>query len=221
MELPYSSEGIVLASDKYRESDRLLVIYTSERGKIRVISRGSRKMSSKLSPHLEPLDYVSLMLVNGKTLITLTRSSKIEDFKNLKSSGAYSLLALHLLELVNESVLENLPDDKIYKLLLDLLRYLNKNNEGEKKKFAAQEIIIAFKLKLLEFLGLRPEEIGKMPEVLKILEADFASLESIDWKKISQSPLRLSEASKLEKVLDYAFFDALGKPTISFDKYIR
>ncbi len=212
MEIPYSVQGIVLTSDKYRESDRLLTIYTREHGKIKVISRGSRKMSSKLSPHLEPLDYVSLMLVNGKVFITLTGSSKIEDFKNLKASGAFTLLALYLLELVNELVLENLPDDKIYKLLLDLLRYLNKNREGDKKFFAAQEIILAFKLKLLEFLGLRPEEIGEMPEVIRILEIDFNALESIDWKKIQKS--------KIEKVLDYAFFDSLGHPMAGFEKYI-
>lgn len=213
MEIPYPEQGIVLTSDKYRESDRLLAIYTKEHGKIKVISRGSRKMSSKLSPHLEPLDYVSLMLVNGKVFITLTGSSKIEDFKNLKSSGAYTLLALHLLELASESVPENLPDDKIYNLLLDLLRYLDKNKEGMKKKFTPQEIIIAFKLALLEFLGLRPEEIGGMPEVLKILETDFGYLESVDWKKISKSPL--------EKILDLAFFDVLGKPMIGFERYIR
>ncbi len=210
-----------MTSDKYRESDRLLAIYTREHGKIRVISRGSRKMSSKLSPHLEPLDYVRLMLVNGKVFITLTGSSKIEDFKNLKSSGAYTLLALYLLEFASESVLENLPDDKIYNLLLDLLRYLDKNKERMKKKFTPQEIIIAFKLKLLEFLGLRPEEIGEMPEVLKITEIGFDSLESIDWKIISKSPLRLSEASRLEKILDLAFFDVLGKPMANFNSYIK
>ncbi len=213
MDLPYSSEGIVLTSDKYRESDRLLGIYTREHGKLRVISRGSRKMSSKLSPHLEPLDYVSLMLVNGKVFITLTGSSKIEDFKNLKTSGAYMLLVLYLLEIANGSVLENLPDNKIYNLLLDLLRHLDRSKEEGKKKFSAQEIIIAFKLKLLEVLGLRPEELSQMPEVLKILDADFAFLESIDWKKISKS--------KLEKILDLAFFDVLGKPIIGFEKYIR
>lgn len=170
-------------------------------------------MSSKLSPHLEPLDYVSLMLVNGKVFITLTGSSKIENFKNLKASGAYTLLALYLLELVSVSVPENLPDEKIYNLLLELLRFLNKNKEGGWKKFAPQETIIAFKLKLLEFLGLRPIEAGEMSEVLKILETGFVDLNGVDWKKIPKI--------KLEKVFDLAFFDVLGKPMVGFDKYIR
>lgn len=213
MELPYSQEGIILASDKYRESDRLLVIYTREHGKIRVISRGSRKMSSKLSPHLEPLDYVNLMLVNGKAFITLTGSSKIENLKNLKTSGAYTLLALYLLDITRASVPDNLPDSRIFQLLIDLLRYLNKSAGKEKNKFVPQEIIIAFKLKLLEYLGLRPEEIRQMPEVLKTLETDFAFLENPDRQK--------TRNSELNKILDDAFFDALGKPTIKFDKYIR
>ena len=229
MDLPYPAQGIVLTSDKYRERDRLLAVYTKEYGKIRVISRGSRKMNSKLSPHLEPLDYVNLMLVSGKALVTLTGSSKIEDFRNLKTSGAYTLLALYLVELVDKSVLENLPDEKIYNLILDLLKYLNTNGllpaeqasppvggqaPHRRTKLKIQEIVLVFELKFLEFLGLRPVEIGKMPpEVFKILELDFPALESLDWHKVPKK--------ELEKAIIHSFFDVLGKPLVSFDKYIR
>lgn len=214
MDLPYPAQGIVLTSDKYRERDRLLAIYTKEYGKIRVISRGSRKMNSKLSPHLEPLDHVNLMLVSGKALITLTGSSKIDDFRNLKASGAYTLVALYCVELVDKMVLESLPDERIYNLILDLLRYLNRNGGEMKPKLKIQEIVLVFKLKLLEFLGLRPVEVGAMPpEVLKIVELNFSDLERLDWQKV---PKR-----ELEKVFNSAFFDVLGKPLVDFDKYIR
>jgi DNA repair protein RecO (recombination protein O) len=220
MELPYAAEGIILASDKYREKDRMLTIYTKEFGKIRVISRGSRKMDSKLSPHLEPLGWINLMLVNGKSITTLTGSAQIKNFSNLKNKGVYTLLALHLAELVDKATLENLSDEKIFKLILDLLEYLNRNGEEnpagsvrQPVKLKIQEIILVFKLKLLEILGLRPAEINVMPEVLKILELDFFSSGQIDWKKV---PKR-----KLEKIFDYAFFDVLGKAMVAFEKYIK
>jgi len=209
MELPYAAEGIILASDKYREKDRLLTIYTREFGKIRVISRGSRKMDSKLSPHLEPLAWVNLMLINGKGIATLTGSSQIKNFFRLKSKGVYILLALHLAELVDKATLENLPDEKIFNLLLDLLSYLDR----PKPKLATAEIILIFKVKLLEFLGLRPEGIGALPgAMLRMAQSDFSDLDNIAWEK--------SPKQKLDKMLSDSFADILNQPAVDFNRLI-
>lgn len=210
MELPYSAEGIILASDKYREKDRMLTIFTREFGKIRAISRGSRKMDSKLAPHLEPLSWVNLMLVNGKAIATLTGSSQIKNFSRLKSKGTYILLALHLAELVDKATLENLPDEKIFNLLLDLLMYLDR----PKPKLAIAEIIMIFKVKLLEFLGLRPEGIGALPgTLLRMTQSDFSDLENIAWDKAPKQ--------KLEKILSGSFADILNQPAVDFNRLIR
>lgn len=208
MELPYSSQGIILASDKYRESDRLLAVYTREFGKIRVISRGSRKMNSKLSPHLEPLAFVDLMLVNGKSIITLTGSSEIKNFKNLKSKGAYAVLAMYLAGIVNEATLENLPDENIFNLLLDLLKYLDQ----ESPKLTIPEIIIIFKLKLLDILGLCPLEISGIPEVFNLIRMEFCEAENFDRK--------IFPKQKLEKILSASFAEVLKAPPVSFAKYV-
>lgn len=209
MELPYAAEGIILASDKYREKDRLLTIYTRELGKNRVISRGSRKMDSKLAPHLEPLAWVNLMLVNGKAIATLTGSSEIKNFSRLKSKGVYTLLALHLAELVDKATLENLPDEKIFNLLLDLLSYLDR----PKPKLAIAEIIMIFKVKLLEFLGLCPQEISAPSGAMSSMtQSDFFGLENISWEKAPKQ--------KLDKILSSSFADILNQPMSDFNKLI-
>lgn len=212
MELPYSQEGIILSSDYYKDRDRILTVYTRDMGKIRAISRGSRSITSKLAPHVKPLDYVNLMLFDGKALITITRASEIKSFSNLKNNLDSSLVALYSAELVNNSTLERLPDEKIFDLLLDLFEYLNSKNTEKKHPPSSEEIVLAFKLKLLNVLGLCPVEITEEhKDGLKIIEENFSCLESIGWQALGKE--------RLGKLLDHSLEDMLNRQVVSFNRF--
>lgn len=214
MELPYQAEAIILSSDDFKDKDRIITAYTRDMGKIRGISRGSRKTTSKLAPHLETLGYVNLMLFDGKALTTITGASEIKDFRNLKNNLDNAMIALYSAELVNRSTLEKLPDEKIFNLLFELFEYLDKKIIGKDTRPTAEETVLAFKLKLLDILGLRPLEIeGEHKEGLKIIESGFSELENIDWKALGKE--------KLEKIMDYSLTDVFGRPVVDFSKYIQ
>lgn len=213
MELPYSQEGIILASDYYKDRDRILTVYTRDMGKIRAICRGSRSIASKLAPHLKVLDYVNLMLFDGKALITITKASEIRSFRNLKNNLASSLIALYSAELVANLTLEKLADEKIFNLLLDLFEYLDSKSVGKNAIPASEEIVLAFKLKLLDILGLRPMEISEgYKDGLKIIEENFSYLENIGWQAIGKE--------KLGKLLDRSLEDILNRRVMSFGRFI-
>ena len=61
----YKSEAIVLRSMRYSEADRILHLYTAERGRIGAIAKGVRKTKSRFGARLEPLSHVELMLHEG------------------------------------------------------------------------------------------------------------------------------------------------------------
>ncbi len=211
MELPYPATGIVLASDDFKEKDRLLTIYTKEFGKTRAISRGSRKIDSKLAPHLEVLSYSNLMLFSGKSLITVTGAFEIKNFRNLKNSAEKLSTALYLAELLNRTTFENLPDEEIFNLLLDLLKYLDKDIQEGAEKLKPAEVILIFKFKLLNFLGLLPEaKKGEYGFVFKFARADFAESENLN--------LSAAEKEKLNKGLNYSFADILSKNLNKFNQ---
>ncbi len=213
MELPYSQEGIILASDYFKDKDRILTVYTKDLGKIRAISRGSRKITSKLASHLKPLDYVNLMLFDGKALITITGASEIRSFSNLKNNLASSLIALYSAELIASSTFEKLADEKIFNLLLDLFEYLDSKSISTVSSPSGEEIVLAFKLKLLDILGLRPIEISEdHGEGLRIIEESFSCLENIGWQALGKE--------RLGKLLDHSLEDMLNRQVVSFGRYI-
>lgn len=209
MELPYPATGIVLANDDFKEKDRLLMIYTKEFGKIRAISRGSRKIDSKLAPHLEVLSYSNLMLFSGRSLVTLTGASEIKNFRNLKNSAEKLFTALYLAELLNRVTLENLPDEEIFNLFLDMLEYLDQEVPQNGGNFKQVEVILIFKFKLLKLLGLLPEEkSGEDGFVFKVTSVNFAESQNLN--------LPAAEKEKLSKILNHSFADILSKKLNNF-----
>ena len=63
----YKTEAVVLRSFRLGEADRVLHIYTLERGRIGAVAKGIRKTKSRFGARLEPLSHVELMLHQGSS----------------------------------------------------------------------------------------------------------------------------------------------------------
>jgi DNA repair protein RecO (recombination protein O) len=61
----YKTEAIVLRSIRYAEADRILHLYTADRGRVGAIAKGVRRTMSRFGGRLEPLGHVELMLHQG------------------------------------------------------------------------------------------------------------------------------------------------------------
>src|SRR6202795_4946285 len=61
----YKTEAIVLRSMRFSEADRILHLYTEQRGRIGAVAKGIRKTKSRFGARLEPLSHVELMLHQG------------------------------------------------------------------------------------------------------------------------------------------------------------
>ena len=77
--------GIILQHNNFREVDRLLTVYTEEMGKLQVIARGARKISSKMAGSLEPLLEVQMMFVHGRYNNTVTSVEVLNSWQPLKT----------------------------------------------------------------------------------------------------------------------------------------
>ena len=68
----YRVQAIVLRRTDHGEADRLLTLFTSDRGKIRVNAKGARKPSSRKSGHVELFTHVDFMLAKGHQIDVVT-----------------------------------------------------------------------------------------------------------------------------------------------------
>ena len=144
----YRDEAVVVRTYKLGEADRIVVLFTRDRGKVRAVAKGVRKTSSRFGARLEPMSHVALQLYEGRELDTITQAESIEHFRELRDDLDRITRASSMLEVVDHMTQEREPNAKLYTMLLGALRTL-----------VAQDhplIAPSFFWKLLALEGFRP-----------------------------------------------------------------
>jgi len=94
----YRTSAIVLKRQDFGEADRILTLFTPERGKLRVIAKGVRKTTSRKSGHVELFTYSNLLIAKGRNLDIVTQAEMIRPFLGLRQElPRHYLRLLHLL----------------------------------------------------------------------------------------------------------------------------
>ena len=83
------TEAIVLRSIRYGEADRILHLYTAQRGRVGAIAKGARRPKSRFGGRLEPFFRLDLLLHEGRgELLTVTQAATVDGYPRLRASGA-------------------------------------------------------------------------------------------------------------------------------------
>lgn len=137
-------EAIVLSSIEYKDSSKILNLYTRY-GHKSVIAHGVKKLNSKnrfLSQHCTLIR----ANINDKKLPSLSEGELVDDFPTIKKDlYTYSYMS-HILELVKNTISDESDHEKMYNFLKRLLRKVENGLSADIASFI-------FELKLLHFIG--------------------------------------------------------------------
>ena len=109
----YLTEVLVLDKNEVNEADLIVDLYTKELGRIKAKVTSGQKITSKLSPHLEPLTFslVRLTEKNGFTVVdALTQNRLI----HLRHSPVIFAKALKLLSAIQQLIYPEEIDLKLW-----------------------------------------------------------------------------------------------------------
>jgi DNA repair protein RecO (recombination protein O) len=151
----YKTEAVVLRSLRYAEADRILHLYTADRGRVGAIAKGVRRTTSRYGGRLEPLGHVEVMLHQGSgelhtvTGVALVRSHHLtrEDPYRLAVGliGAEAMLRLFT---------EQEGNERAFGALTKFLDLLDEAPPGPRPELDA--LGLSFQLKLLWLSGYLP-----------------------------------------------------------------
>jgi len=145
----YIANGIVLKRISLGEKDRILTIYTRERGKLSAVAKGARRPGSKLAGASEPFTYSKMQLATGKDLDVLTQADIRESFPNVKNTVKSIAYAIYMLELVSSFIDERQPNPDLFDTLLSSMYVLESGTDPEITSRY-------FEINLLSILGYDP-----------------------------------------------------------------
>ena len=149
------SEAIVLRSIRYGEADRILHLYSRQRGRVGAIAKGARKPRSRFGGRLEPFFRLDLVLHEGRSdLLTVTSVSTLDGYSRLRSSGPALSAGARACDAVLRLLDSAEPNQPAYNLLC---RYLDLLDDPEQPRGAELAAALSFRLKLALAAGFAPE----------------------------------------------------------------
>src|SRR3954453_7546550 len=120
----YRDEAIVVRTYRLGEADRIVVLFTKARGKVRAVAKGVRKTTSRFGARLEPTTHVALQLYEGRNLDTITQAESLDHFRAIRDDLDRIARASSLLEAVDHITEEREPNIRLFAMLLGALRAL-------------------------------------------------------------------------------------------------
>lgn len=144
-----AAEGIILRKQTRGENDHYVTIYSPVLGRIQAVAKGSRKIDSSFTGHLETMNLCQFMLYRNGQYLTITECKTRKSFKNIRDDFERSLLAILLLEIFLKSTSTPEQGQEIFSLVENTLDTLETTNK-------TTLTIESFKIKLMELLGVMP-----------------------------------------------------------------
>ena len=143
-------EAVVLRHSDWGEADRILTLYTRERGKVRAIAKGARKIRSRKAGHLEPFTRVTIQLAKGRDLLIVTQVDTLNAYLALGANLTKIGYASYAVELLDRFTYEDENENSaIFRLLTEILERI----ASEPEPWLALRY---YEVHLLDLLGFRP-----------------------------------------------------------------
>jgi DNA repair protein RecO (recombination protein O) len=146
------SEAVVLRSMRYGEADRILHLYTPDRGRVSAIAKGVRRSKSRFGGRLEPFFRLRLVLYQGRSeLLTVTSAETLHGHPRLREHAGALDGASRACDAVGRLFVDGDPHRGVYNLLANQLALLDADPAR-----ATRANALAFRLKLLLAAGFAP-----------------------------------------------------------------
>lgn len=142
--------ALVLSRRDFREYDQMISVYTKERGKLELLARGVKKITSKNAPHLAGFSIVDIDVVKGKELDHLITAQEVESFAHIWADMTKSVAAQYVVSLTDKLTHAGERDERLYELVCGWFKYVN--DVEEVNPFLLDGYIVT----LLHCLGFTP-----------------------------------------------------------------
>jgi DNA repair protein RecO (recombination protein O) len=153
----YKTEAVVLRSLRLGEADRILHLYTLDRGRVGAVAKGIRRTKSRFGARLEPLSHVELLLhQGGGELHTITGVELIRPHR-LAREDQYRLgVGLVGSEAMLRLFSEQEANPRAFEAVTRFLDLLDEAPSLAPGRPSLDPLALAFQLKLLWLSGYLP-----------------------------------------------------------------
>lgn len=148
----YTIHAVNLGTFNLGETDKIITMFSAERGIVRAVAKGARRPGAKIAGRSEPLNANKVFLAKGRNLDIITQVESIASFGNLRKNLDRLSYGLYYAELTQHFGIDLADESASY--FDHLCKSLSSLSETDQDP---QLQCLKFELHLLRELGLSPE----------------------------------------------------------------
>ncbi|OXS80438.1 DNA repair protein RecO [Domibacillus enclensis] len=143
-------EGIVLRTNDYGESNKIVTMLTREKGKRAAMARGAKKTNSRLTGVTQPFTHGYFLVQGGKGLVTMQQGEALDSMRHIREDLLKTSYAAYITELTDKTTEDSEGSAPLFELVRKSLAHIN---DGMDPAIVTN----IFEMKMLAQVGLRPE----------------------------------------------------------------
>ena len=191
-------KGIIIAKKDIEEADRYITIFMEDYGKVSTVIKGIRKSKKRDKTAVDILSLTDFQFYKKNDSLVISNFSTVKDYIGIKSEIDKINIAFYIFSILNQILVENGRNRKIYVVLEKTLDYLNISSD-ERKNYL---LILFFLNTIIKEEGISIENSNNIEE----LQVDL------------QNQRRVEIEANVKEILQYLFQDNL-KVVINDEKY--
>ena len=146
----FVTDAINLKAYNLSEADKIIVMYSKDKGLIRGVAKGVKKPKSKLGARMDLLVANKLMLYKGKNMDTICQAEALNTFHKIRQNMDKIFYSMYISEVVNNFGVEEDPCSKeVYELLYKALEKISEAGD----KVSMLIAVLKFQLKMMQISG--------------------------------------------------------------------
>ncbi|MFC1483362.1 DNA repair protein RecO [Candidatus Margulisiibacteriota bacterium] len=135
-----SVEGFVLRVYRYKETSKLLRVFTKEQGKMMLTAKGARRTRSKLGGMLDLFKLNRFQLYVGNGFPIVQEAELIRSFYSISQDSEKFMRVSEFIQFFDKSTADQNPDENQFHLLYQYLNFAESHslNEIDNARFIQQ-----------------------------------------------------------------------------------
>ena len=142
-------EGVIIKSNDYGESNKIVTIFSKKLGKISALARGAKKTKSRMSAVTQPFILGQFYIYVNSGLSTIQQGEVIDSFRAVREDIIKTAFTAYIVELTDKLMESKSPDGYIFEELLDTMKWIEENED-------VSVPIMMYELKLFKKGGFAP-----------------------------------------------------------------
>lgn len=156
----YKTQGIVLGSRPFDEAGKLVTLLTRDYGKIRVIAKGAKRLTSKFGGRLEVFTLLEMSLAEGRSLDILSQAEALEWFGPLRRDPDKLSAGFYFIRIIDRATVDHQKNFDLFRLLYYSLKKLSEEKAVPTGRQAREDAIKYFESNFLKVEGLFRQKVA-------------------------------------------------------------